>query len=44
VEAFAASIARSYERRFQVTPRIYRCNPSGGAREVTSSETIPAVG
>ena len=44
VEAFAASIARSYERRFQVTPRIYRCNPSGGAREVTSFETIPAVG
>jgi galactokinase len=43
-EAFAASIARSYERRFHVAPRIYRCNPSAGARECTSSETIPPVG
>jgi galactokinase len=44
VEAFSASLARSYQRRFQVTPRIYRCNPSAGAREVTSFETIPPVG
>ena len=44
VEAFAERIARTYERRFQVTPRIYRCKPSAGAQECTSFETIPAVG
>ena len=44
VDAFAARIARSYERRFQTTPAIYRCIPSAGAREATSSETIPSVG
>jgi galactokinase len=44
VEGFAGRIARSYQRRFQVTPRIYRCNPSGGAQECSSFETIPALG
>ncbi|MGD0047713.1 MAG: galactokinase [Bryobacteraceae bacterium] len=44
VEGFSACLARSYERRFQVTPRIYRCNPSGGARECTSFETIFPLG
>ena len=44
VEAFSARLARSYQRRFQVTPGIYLCNPSAGAREVTSFETIPPVG
>jgi len=44
VEAFTERIARSYQRRFQVTPRIYRCNPSAGAQECTSFETIPPVG
>ena len=43
VEAFSASLTRSYQRRFQVAPRIYRCHPSAGAREVTSLETIPPV-
>ena len=43
-KAFAARIANVYERRFQVTPRIYTCNPSAGAQECTTSETIPAVG
>jgi galactokinase len=43
VDGFAECITRSYERRFQTTPRIYRCNPSAGARECTSSETIPPV-
>jgi galactokinase len=43
VEAFGRRIARSYQRRFQVTPKIYRCNPSAGASEVTSLETIPPV-
>jgi galactokinase len=43
-EAFAERITRTYQRRFQVTPRIYRCNPSSGAQECTSFETIPAVG
>ena len=43
-DAFAERIARTYERRFQVTPRIYRCKPSAGAQECTSFETIPAVG
>jgi galactokinase len=42
-EAFAERIARSYERRFQATPRIYRCNPSSGAQECTSFEGIPAL-
>ena len=43
-EAFAASIARSYQRRFQVTPRIYRCVPSSGAAECAGFEAIPPVG
>ena len=44
VEGFSKCLARSYERRFQVTPRIYRCNPSAGAGECTSFETIPPLG
>jgi|SRR5208283_3508842 len=44
VAAFSDRIAHAYERRFQVTPRIYRCNPSAGAGPCTSFETIPAVG
>jgi len=43
VEGFSACLASSYQRRFQVAPRIYRCHPSAGAREVTSLETIPPV-
>jgi len=44
VEAFSERIARAYERRFQVTPKVYRCNPSAGAGPCTSFETIPTVG
>jgi len=44
VESFAERIARSYQQRFQVTPRIYRCNPSAGAQQCTNLETIPALG
>jgi galactokinase len=43
-EAFANRIARSYEQRFQVTPRLYRCNPSAGAQQCASFETIPTAG
>jgi len=44
VEAFAASIARSYERRFQVTPRIYRCNPSGALGKSQVLRRFPRSG
>jgi galactokinase len=43
VEAFSASLTRAYQRRFQVAPRVYLCNPSAGAGPCTSLETIPAV-
>ena len=43
VDEFAARIARAYEQRFQATPRVYHCNPSAGAGECTSSETIPSA-
>jgi len=44
VEAFSAQIALAYQRRFQVTPKIYRCNPSAGAGPFTNFENIPPVG
>jgi galactokinase len=44
VEAFSAQIALAYQRRFQVTPKIYRCNPSAGAGPCTNLENIPPVG
>jgi len=44
VDRFAASIARVYEQRFHVAPRIYRCNPSAGAQACSNLETIPRVG
>jgi galactokinase len=33
-ERFKAEIARAYEERFHVTPRIYDCRPSAGAGEM----------
>jgi galactokinase len=42
---FRTSIARAYEERFHVTPRIYDCRPSKGAAEVTDFSQIPdAIG
>lgn len=41
VESFGAAISTAYERAFQVTPRVYLCQPSAGAGEVTRLETIP---
>jgi galactokinase len=38
---FAEQIARAYEGRFGVTPRIYPCRPSAGAGELNNSENIP---
>ena len=43
-DGFAKRIARAYERRFQVAPKIYRCNPSAGAGAVRDLETIPKAG
>jgi galactokinase len=43
IEAFGQRIAHSYKQQFQVTPKIYRCNPSAGASEWTTLETIPAI-
>ena len=43
-DGFAARIASFYERRFQMTPRIYRCNPSAGAGAVRNLEAIPKAG
>ena len=44
VDPFAERIALAYQRRFQVTPKIYRCNPSAGAGPCTNLETIPSSG
>jgi galactokinase len=43
VPRFEREIARAYEERFQVAPRIYPCQPSAGAGEVQNLETIPAA-
>ena len=40
---FRSEIAAAYQRRFQVTPLIYNCNPSSGAGELKNLETIPSV-
>jgi galactokinase len=44
VGTFSDTLVRAYERRFQVAPRVYRCNPSAGAGPCISFETIPPVG
>jgi galactokinase len=36
-DRFRKEIARAYEERFQIAPRIYECRPSAGAGEVTGS-------
>jgi galactokinase len=41
---FATRIARAYEGKFGVTPRVYPCQPSAGAGEVTDFRTVPAAG
>ncbi len=41
VPDFRSQITAAYERRFQVTPRVYACKPSAGAGEVKNFETIP---
>jgi galactokinase len=38
---FAGKIARAYEGKFGVTPKIYPCKPSAGAGEVTDFATVP---
>jgi galactokinase len=40
-ERFRQSIACAYEKRFQVTPRMYDCLPSKGAAEVTDFAELP---
>jgi galactokinase len=42
-DRFRTSIARAYEERFRVTPRMYDCRPSKGAGEVTDFSEIPDV-
>ena len=44
VEAFSTRITAAYQRRFQASPKIYRCNPSAGAGPCINFETIPALG
>jgi len=41
-EAFAAKIARAYEDKYAVKPRVYPCRPSAGAAEVADFATVPA--
>jgi galactokinase len=41
VDRFTSQVAGAYQRRFQVSPSIYRCNPSAGAGEWKDIETIP---
>jgi galactokinase len=42
--AFAVKIARAYEGKYGVTPRIYPCKPSAGAGEAADFGTVPAAG
>jgi galactokinase len=41
---FAEKIARAYDGKYGVTPRIYPCKPSAGAAELTDFATVPAAG
>jgi len=43
VETFRPAVSAAYEREFQVTPRVYLCQPSAGAGQVTHLESIPAA-
>jgi galactokinase len=38
---FREKIARAYEEKFNVTPKMYDCRPSAGAAEVTDFSAIP---
>jgi galactokinase len=42
-DAFRTAIARSYEQKYGITPRIYSCEPSEGAAELKNCETIPSL-
>jgi len=39
---FIGQMVSAYQAQFRVTPRIYRCQPSGGAGEVKNLEAIPS--
>jgi len=43
VDRFRHDIAKSYEERFGVTPKMYECSPSDGAAEVEQPEAVPAA-
>ena len=38
---FRHNIARAYEEKFEITPKMYECRPSAGAGEVLDFATIP---
>ena len=40
--AFAAKIAREYEAKYRLTPRVYPCKPSAGAAEIADFAAVPA--
>jgi len=40
-ERFRHEIAEAYQERFNITPQIVECHPSGGAREVKNIEKSP---
>src|SRR5579885_2480536 len=41
-QKFQSEICSAYQKRFGMTPRIYRCIPSAGANELKNFEMIPA--
>ena len=40
--AFADEIARAYEGKYGVTPKIYPCKPSAGAAEIADFSSVPS--
>jgi galactokinase len=42
VERFTQKISGAYRQRFDISPRVYRCNPSAGAAEVEDIASVPA--
>ena len=42
-QQFGEEIARAYEARFNITPKVYECRPSAGAGAVSEFATIPAA-
>ncbi len=41
-DRFRATITQAYQERFEITPQIFLCRPSGGAGEVKNFERIPS--